>query len=355
MDSLYRKALPQLEGGLFLTDGGIETSLIFNDGLELPDFAAFDLFRRPGGETVLREYFRSYARIAVRFRAGLILESATWRASTDWGERLGYSRRELEFVNRRAIALIQGVRQQLNDAGAVAVVSGCVGPRGDGYQPARVMSADEARAYHRAQVETFAAAGADMASAITMNYVEEAIGVAQAARDAGMPATISFTVETDGRLPTGQPLGEAIAQVDSETGSYPSYYMLNCAHPDHFASVLEGNSPWKLRIRGLRANASRKSHAELNESPELDIGNPAELGGQYSALKRSALPNLNVMGGCCGTDHRHVEQIAVACAPLFDEKGVRTLLSEKGSGTSRQAKSGFQPGGLLAPFPEKGS
>jgi len=321
MDSLYRNALPQLDGGLFLTDGGIETSLIFNDGLELPDFAAFDLFRRPGGETVLRQYFRAYARIAMRFGAGLILESATWRASADWGERLGYSRRELEFVNRRAIALLQGVRQELNDAGAVAVVSGCVGPRGDGYQPARVMSADEARGYHRAQVEAFAATGADMASAITMNYVEEAIGVAQAARDTGMPVALSFTVETDGRLPTGQPLGEAIAQVDAETGSYPSYYMLNCAHPDHLH--LKSDSQWTLRIRGLRANASRKSHAELNDSAELDIGDPGELAGQYSALKRSVLPNLNVMGGCCGTDQRHVEQIAAACAPLFTREAVK--------------------------------
>ncbi len=315
MDSLYRNALPQLEGGLFLTDGGIETSQIFNDGLELPDFAAFDLFRRPGGETVLREYFRAYARIAVRFRAGLILESATWRASADWGERLGYSPRELEFVNRRAIALLQGVRQELNDAGAVAVVSGCVGPRGDGYQPARVMSAEEARAYHRAQVEAFAATGADMVSAITMNYAEEAIGIAQAARDAGMPVAISFTVETDGRLPTGQPLGEAISQVDVATGSYPSYYMLNCAHPDHFNGSLKGD--WVTRVRGLRANASRKSHAELNDSTELDAGDPAELGGQYAQLRRKQLPRLNVMGGCCGTDHRHVEQIAAACAPLF--------------------------------------
>ncbi len=315
MDSLYRNALPQLEGGLFLTDGGIETSLIFNDGLELPDFAAFDLFRRPGGETVLREYFRAYARIAVRFRAGLILESATWRASADWGERLGYSPRELEFVNRRAIALLQGVRQELNDAGAVAVVSGCVGPRGDGYQPARVMSAEEARAYHRAQVEAFAATGADMVSAITMNYAEEAIGIAQAARDAGMPVAISFTVETDGHLPTGQPLGEAISQVDVATGSYPSYYMLNCAHPDHFNGSLKGD--WVTRVRGLRANASRKSHAELNDSTELDAGDPAELGGQYAQLRRKQLPRLNVMGGCCGTDHRHVEQIAAACAPLF--------------------------------------
>jgi homocysteine S-methyltransferase len=317
MESLYRTALPQLDGGLFLTDGGIETSLIFNDGLELPDFAAFDLLKRPGGETALREYFRAYARIAARFKSGLILESATWRASVDWGLRLGYSPRDLEFVNRRAIALLEGVRSELKEAGTPAVVSGCIGPRGDGYQPARVMSADQARAYHRAQAETFAGTGADMVSAITMNYVEEAIGVAQAARDAGMPAAISFTVETDGRLPTGQPLGEAIGQVDAATGSYPSYYMLNCAHPEHFDFIFQNKPSWSGRIRGLRANASRKSHAELNESPELDIGNPTELGGQYAALRRDLLPNLNVMGGCCGTDYRHVESIAAACAPLF--------------------------------------
>jgi S-methylmethionine-dependent homocysteine/selenocysteine methylase len=175
------------------------------------------------------------------------------------------------------------------------------------------MSSDEAQAYHREQISVFSDTAADMVAAITMNYVEEAIGVARAARDAGMPVAISFTVETDGRLPTGQPLQEAIEQVDGATAMVPVYYMLNCAHPDHF--VL--NKPWSRRIRGVRANASRKSHAELNESAELDTGNPAELAEQYSTLKRTLLPSLNVVGGCCGTDHRHVQRIAAACAPLF--------------------------------------
>jgi homocysteine S-methyltransferase len=318
MSSLYRSALPQLDGGFFLTDGGIETSLIFNDGLELPDFAAFHAFSRPGGEAALRKYFDAYARIAKRFGAGLVLESATWRASEDWGLRLGYSPRDMESVNRRAIGLLDGLREafpRLN-----TVISGCVGPRGDGYQPARMMSAEEARDYHRAQVETFAATSADMVSAITMNYVEEALGIAGAARDFGMPVALSLTVETDGRLPTGQTLGEAIEQVDAETRAYPSYYMVNCAHPEHFENVLQ--KPWSARIAGLRANASRKSHAELNESPEVDIGNPAELAAQYAELKRSELPLLNVLGGCCGTDHRHVERIAAACAPFFGQRKV---------------------------------
>ena len=311
MKTRYRKALPQLGDALFVTDGGIETALIFNEGLELPDFAAFDVFRRTGGEAALRRYYAAYVGIAAQFRAGMVLESATWRASADWGARLGYSADQLAEANRQAIRLLEDIRREHRDL--AMVISGCVGPRGDGYSPARVMPVAEAQAYHREQIAVFAESAADMVSAITMNYVEEAIGIAQAAREAGMPVAISFTVETDGRLPTGQPLKEAIEQVDSATGSYPSYYMLNCAHPDHLALQRQ----WSHRIRGLRANASRKSHAELNDSAELDIGNPAELGAQYAALKRGVLQNLNVVGGCCGTDHRHVQRIAAACAPLF--------------------------------------
>jgi S-methylmethionine-dependent homocysteine/selenocysteine methylase len=317
MSSLYRNALPQLNGGFFVTDGGIETTLIFHQGLELPDFAAFDLLKRPGGESALRDYFRAYARIAARHNADIVLESATWRASVDWGARLGYSEAELAEANRRAIALLERIRDELNETRNMAVISGCVGPRGDGYQPANMMTIDQALSYHRAQVDTFAGTAADMVSAITMNYVEEAIGIALAARDVEMPVAISFTVETDGRLATGQPLADAIGQVDAATGSYPAYYMLNCAHPQHFDSVLEPDASWTARIRGLRANASRKSHAELNESPELDMGDPAELGTQYAWLKQHRLPRLNVLGGCCGTDQRHLESIAAACAPLF--------------------------------------
>ena len=313
MTSLYRNALPQLGDALFVTDGGIETALIFNEGIELPDFAAFDLFRRPGGEAALRRYYGAYVRIAAQFRAGMILESATWRASADWGRKLGYSAAQLAEANRQAIRLLEDIRREHRELSMV--ISGCVGPRGDGYSPSRVMSTDEAQGYHREQISIFSDTAADMVAAITMNYVEEAIGVARAAQDAGMPVAISFTVETDGRLPTGQPLQEAIEQVDGATAMYPVYYMLNCAHPEHFQKVLE--KPWARRIRGLRANASRKSHAELNESSTLDIGDPAELGADYAALKRGLLPNLNVVGGCCGTDHRHVQRIAAACAPLF--------------------------------------
>lgn len=312
----YRSALPQLAGSLFLTDGGLETTLIFHEGLVLPDFAAFHLLKTPEGEAALRKYFRTYAEIARRLGTGLILESATWRANPDWGGKLGYTSGALADVNRRAISLLEEIRSEYETEQTPVVISGCLGPRGDGYVPDRAMSAHEAEGYHREQMTTFADSAADMVCAITMNYVEEAIGIAQAAQRAGMPVAISFTVEADGKLPTGQPLKAALEQVDDATSGYPCYYMINCAHPTHFDKVLAEGEPWLQRIRGLRANASRMSHAQLNEAPELDAGNAIELGQEYADLKRR-LAHLNVMGGCCGTDHRHIEQIASACRPLF--------------------------------------
>ncbi|MEO5925096.1 MAG: homocysteine S-methyltransferase family protein [Bryobacteraceae bacterium] len=310
----FRHSLPQLDSRLFLTDGGIETSLIFNEGIELQDFAAFDLLRTEAGRAALLKYFRDYVAIAKRFEVGLILETATWRANPDWATRLGYDKEALATANQGSVDLLKELRV---DFPHELVLSGCIGPRGDGYIPGALMSSRQAADYHRAQVETFAGAGADLVTAITMNYVEEAIGVAQAAKDAGMPAVISFTVETDGTLPSGESLPDAIQEVDAATGAHPAYYMLNCAHPTHFEETIRsGSAGWLGRIRGLRANASRMSHAELNESPTLDTGDPSELAGQYANFIK-LLPKLNVMGGCCGTDHRHVSRIAEVCSPLF--------------------------------------
>lgn len=313
----YRKGLPQLGGDFFMTDGGIETTLIFLEGQELRDFAAFDLFKTPTGVEVLRKYFQTYAELAMRFNVGLILETATWRANPDWATKLTYSEDALAEVNRKAVRLLEEIRSAYETPQTPIVISGCVGPRGDGYVPSSAMSEEESAAYHRTQIETFAGTAADMVTAITMNYTEEAVGVAQAAKQANMPVVVSFTVETDGRLPTGQSLGDAIKRVDDATSGYVAYFMINCAHPSHFTQALAGDEPWVARIRGLRANASRMSHAELNDAPELDIGNPADLGQQYAELRRQHLKHLNVMGGCCGTDHRHIEQITSACLPLF--------------------------------------
>ena len=288
----YRSSLPQLDGGLFVTDGGIETTLIFQEGLTLPDFAAFHLLQTSDGEAALRKYFVTYAELAQRLGAGLILESATWRASADWGTRLGYTPEALAAANRRAIDLLDGVRGVYESEANPIVISGCVGPRGDGYVPGTAMSVSDAAAYHREQIAVFADSAADMVCAITMNYAAEAVGVAKAAAEARLPAAISLTVETDGNLPTGQSLRSAIEQVDDETSGYPAYYMINCAHPTHFEHVIDGGG-WVARLRGLRANASRQSHAELNDSTELDIGDPVELGQQDARL--SAMMPLNVV------------------------------------------------------------
>ena len=312
----YRHDLPQRRDRLFLTDGGIETTLIFTEGLELIDFAAFVLLKTSEGEAALRRYFRTYAEIATRFATGLVLESATWRASPDWGTRLGYGPAELAEANARAIRLLEEIRDEYESDKVPIVLSGCVGPRGDGYVPNTAMSAAAAEAYHSGQIDVFAASAADMVCAVTINYVEEALGIVRAARRAGMPVVISFTVETDGALPTGQALRSAVEQVDAECSGYPAYYGINCAHPVHFEHVLADGGAWLQRIGALRANASTKSHAELNESVTLDSGDPLGLAGHYARLKQQ-LPRLSVMGGCCGTDGRHVGCIAEACVPLF--------------------------------------
>ncbi len=308
----YRHKLPQLNGHRLLTDGGLETTLIFHDGIDLPHFAAFDLLRTTQGRAALKAYYRRYARIATAQGLGFVLDSPTWRASRDWGDRLGYSRTALEAVNREAIDLMFELRTAHDTAVTPFVVSGNIGPRGDGYQPETIMSAAAAQAYHAEQIATFAAAGVDMVSAFTMTHAEEAIGIARAASAAGVPAVLSFTVETDGRLPSGQGLGAAIEQVDAETGASAAYFMINCAHPTHFEHTLVGGAAWTRRIRGLRANASRLSHAELDAAETLDDGNPQELGEQYAALL-AHLPELTVLGGCCGTDHRHVKAIGTCC------------------------------------------
>ena len=270
---------------------------------------------------MLREYFRTYAQIAKNYGTGFILESATWRANADWGEKIGYSAEELAEANRQSIEMLKEIRAEFEDEKTKMVISGCIGPRGDGYVPSNAMTAEEAEKYHSVQVGVFSKTEADLVTAITMNYVEEAIGVAEAAKSFNVPAVISFTVETNGNLPTGQTLKDAIEEVERATGNYPAYYMINCAHPTHFENVLETDANWTKRIRGIRANSSTKSHEELNESVELDEGNPTELGGQYRVISNN-LPNLNVLGGCCGTDHRHIEEICKAIS-LTSDSGMR--------------------------------
>jgi S-methylmethionine-dependent homocysteine/selenocysteine methylase len=310
---MHRSSLPQLGDDVFLTDSGLETDLIFHGGFDLPEFASFVLVDDERGRTALDAYFRSHLDVAVAHGCGVILEAPTWRASRDWGNRLGYSAADLRRANERAIELLSGIRRHYDDVGGSppVVVSGCVGPRGDGYRPVDVMSEQEAEDYHREQIETFASTEADMVHAMTLTYVAEAIGVARAATGAGIPSAISFTTETDGRLPDGTSLADAVGAVDVATDSSPVYYGINCAHPSHFASSLPDGA-LGVRIRSIRANASCKSHAELDEAPVLDEGDPSELAAAYEQL-RAEQAALTILGGCCGTDVRHVQAIANAC------------------------------------------
>jgi S-methylmethionine-dependent homocysteine/selenocysteine methylase len=314
----YRNALPQLNGTQMLADGGLETTLVFHDGIDLPLFAAFKALDSQDGVEAINRYMRRFAELAVRNRRGFVMDTPTWRASPRWAAELGVDRAQLKEVHREVVATLVKMRDDHETPESPFVINGVIGPHSDGYAPTEMLTETEAVAYHQTQAGWFAQMGADMISAITMTYAEEAIGIVRAAKSVGIPVVISFTVETDGRLPSGQALGSAIEQVDIATNSAAAYFMINCAHPDHFRSVLEQGGDWTNRIMGLRANASRLSHAELDEAEELDDGNPQEFGQLHHELA-GLLPNLTVIGGCCGTDHRHVEHVCKAAQhPVAD-------------------------------------
>jgi homocysteine S-methyltransferase len=309
---LYRNALPQLGEKIFLTDGGLETTLVFLDGVELPCFAAFPLMTSEAGRERLRNYFRPYLATAVKAGVGFILSTPTWRANPDWGEGLGYSAQALAAINRDSVAMLAELRDAWTTDQTPIVIEGVLGPRGDGYRVDTRMSVAEAERYHTPQIEAFRDSEADVVSAFTLTYPEEAAGIARATAARGMPVAISFTVETDGKLPSGDTIRSAIEQVDEATGGAPAYYMINCAHPLHFEEAIGSGEAWVDRIRGIRANASTMSHAELDAATELDAGDPQDLGRRYRGLRRR-LSRFSIMGGCCGTDHRHVAAICEAC------------------------------------------
>ncbi len=312
LQALYRNRLPSLNDRQLLTDGGLETTLVFQQDWELPEFAAFVLLESSSGRKALTRYYQGYVSIAQAHNVGIILETPTWRASQDWGDKLGYCASSLHQLNLQAVAMLADLRRNGQHDVSPLLISGCLGPQSDGYQPETFLSTTQACEYHQAQVNSFATSPADLVCAMTMTYVEEAIGITAAAANADMPCVISFTVETDGRLPSGMPLGEAIEQVDAASAQPPWYFMVNCAHPTHFINQLARAKPWLHRIGGIRANASQLSHAELDAATELDEGDCLELSNQYKQLQR-CLPKLRVLGGCCGTDHRHIAAIASRC------------------------------------------
>lgn len=306
-----KKTLPNETDEIFLTDGGLETTLVFLEGFDLPYFAAFDLLKNQEGYNALKNYYIRYLKIAKKYQTNFILETPTWRTNPDWIEKIGHHRNELAALNEKAVTLLTDLRAEFKNDIHSILISGCIGPRGDGYVPENCMNIEEAQQYHAAQIEAFSHTSIDFVSALTMNYIEETIGIVKAAASFNLPVVISFTVETNGKLPTGMSLKEAIEKVDQSVNIPPIYYMINCAHPTHFLNELSEskNENWVKRIKAIRANASCKSHAELDEATELDRGVPKELGKEYKILKDS-FPHLNVFGGCCGTDEEHIVEIA---------------------------------------------
>lgn len=309
METITRTAWPA-KGTTVVTDAGLETWLIFTKGVELPSFASYPLAGTTAGRALLTEYLQHYAGIAASIGSAVVLETPTWRANPEWAAVLGHDLDALGSLIDSCVDLVSNVRSTWS-GNQPFLIGGTVGPRGDGYRVDTSMTPESAAEYHQFQVSRMANAGVDVVSAFTIGYVGEAAGIALAARNAGVPVVVSFTVETNGRLPIGMSLGEAIEATDAATNAYPLHYLINCAHPTHFHDVLDPTATWIGRIGGIRANASTLSHAELDEMVELDEGDPEDLARRYVAL-RAKLPNMHVIGGCCGTDHRHVAAIATA-------------------------------------------
>lgn len=308
-----RRLLPQLNGILLLADGGIETDLIFRQGWDLPSFAAFVLLDRKAGIKALRDYYRPYLRIARAAGFGLVLETPTWRAGQDWGHLLGYDATGLERVNRHGVQLLSELRDEAETGAIEVLISGCIGPRAASFDSRNIMTADQAQRYHAPQIRALGSSASDLVSALTLAYPAEAIGITRAAEQEDVPVVISFTVETNGRLPDGSTLEEAVLLVDEATQRGPAYFMVNCAHFSHLQSTFE-SSPgasvaWRSRIQGVRANASNRSHSDLDAATDLDDGDPARFGNQCARLL-AQLPALTVLGGCCGTDSRHIEAVS---------------------------------------------
>ncbi|WP_299367754.1 homocysteine S-methyltransferase family protein [uncultured Tateyamaria sp.] len=297
--------LPHLSSERYLLWEGNGTDLIFNRGVDMPGFASFPLLANPDTRAVLAQQLTEFLRLAQDLGRPCIVGTHTWQANPARAGRLGYSRAALDDINREAALFL---RETVAASGNNRVLcSGLVGPRDDPYADAIPMGVEEARVYHTPQIAQFQGAGLDFIGAFTLNKPKEAAGLAVAAREAGLPVVLSLVVETDGRLANGQTLDDAIAEIDRLSDTAPAYFMVNCAHPSHIAPGLTGNP----RLRGLIVNASRCSHAELDEATELDAGDPAELGREMAALLADN-PHVRVFGGCCGTDLRHINQMSEA-------------------------------------------
>lgn len=301
---------PRLEGKFYLTEGGTETEILYKWGFELPEFAMFPLLDNPKADQVIRDIYRRYFDAAEKHQTGLLILGHDYRASPDWGAKLGYTTEGLADMQRRTIEFLDDVRREYVGRVSDVYIAGCIGPRGDAYGTGGDISEEEAEEYHSVQLTTLKSTQADMAIAVTFNNVPEAVGVIRAAHRIGIPIGVSLTLTTEGVLRSGPTLREAIEVIEEKTNGSAAWYGTNCSHPLEFASALADEGPWLERLRYIRPNAVKMEKVALCKLGHLEDGDPVELGEQMGEVA-SKFPSADILGGCCGTDERHLGEIAI--------------------------------------------
>lgn len=298
-------------GELFLTEGGSETEIMYRHGFELPEFAMFTLLENPKAVPIMRDMFCAQLDVAAEFGLSFLLTGLDYRASPDWGAKLGYSAQGLADANISAIEFLRDIAQGYEDQIPRLLVGGILGPRGDAYDLNQNITAESAEDYHSVQLNTLKAAGVDFVSAQTFNNVPEAVGVCKAASKMGVALSVGLTLDSTCRLKSGPSLAEAITEIDALTGEQaPDFYLLNCSHPVEYEPALE-NASWIKRLRGVRPNASKMEKLALCKLGHLEDGDPVELGAQLGDLSQR-FPHMDIFGGCCGTGDSHLREIAKA-------------------------------------------
>lgn len=302
-------ALPeQTPGKFFLCEGGTETEVMYRHGFDVPYFAAFELLKNPRAVSKLHHMYEQYFSVVSESGLSALVGGLDYRASPDWGDKLGYSRQALADKTHQCIAFLrQAARPFTNEIDQV-LIQGLVGPRGDAYEGAGTMGADQAQAYHSVQLATLKEAEVDLVTAMTFSAVDESIGVARAAKNIGIPLCLSLTLDSSCRLNNGPSLADAIATIDAATENSVEFYMINCVHPLEYEPAFT-DEPWIKRIRGVRPNASAMDKMSLCQLGHLEDGDPVELGQQVGSLIKRH-PHMDVLGGCCGTWHTHLREIA---------------------------------------------
>ncbi len=308
---------PRRPGLSWLTEGGIETEIMYKWGHDMPHFAMFPLLERAAAAADIRGMYRRYLDVAARHGFAALIGGFDYRASPDWGALLGYSDEGLAEANLRSIDFLRGLAREYRDGLPDARIAGYVGPRGDAYSLNRTITEDEAAEYHAVQLATLKRAGVDLAWAVTFNNPAEARGVVRAAREIGVPLALSFSLTSSSRLASGQTLAEAVQSVDAASDGYPAFYALNCSHPLEFEPALTPGA-WQDRLRCIRPNAARIDKIALCKLGHLEEGDPHELGRQMADVARR-FPQMDIWGGCCGTCESHLEEIARRVAEVRAE------------------------------------